>query len=466
MIDLFVAKGAVGSPQQHHRTRLASVTYSRFSEHKTKQTITYIDSPLTGAQMELTYWEEPLAGRPTAFVEIKLPLSTATIGQNYIHAGLESVEWEITCAALLCRLVLTTAGFNNIEIDSFMNTAETELVELTWHTATASPRAALKLQERAHRFFEARRTAKSRHDVRVKNVDVRNRNGVLGMLVETKSGDEFRQYGKYHQILAKSKRCRRRFAYSKEIEQRKGEAKALIETHVRNECRVQRETLKNLGALNPKAWWADPDLLRKAIAFVCDEIGLNARPRTAQRGKAEKLSPQAQVTWDRYVAGEAIKDILPPYTFSRHRKAILAAKGEDIDSPSQPKHVRGAAVGHQLQYDRRWKPTGDVRKLALCEETAPPIIEDLKRGIAYIATGEIPEFADEEAQAAWLKRWKHYAEQEKLCRPARIGHGPKKMSPPLRPRNTGRFACGVGRAPVIPGVVDELIFLDGEPIVI
>lgn len=466
MIDLFIVKGIVGPPQQRHQERLAHVRYSRFSTSKSKPTITYIDSPLTGAQMELTYWIEPVAGMSTAFVELKLPLASSTVGQNYIHAGLESIGLEIKCASLLSRLLLTTVGFNEGEVQSFMDSAEGVLVELTWHTATASPQAAMNLQGRTYRVFDALQAAKSRHDVAVRDVEIQIRNGMPCLLAKFKKGDEFRQCGKYYQVISKSKRGRKRLFLSREMAKHHKDLIPLIETHVRNECRIERETFKSLAALNPRSW--DADFLKNAMNVVWAKVGFSEARKHASSSAKHELSPEAQATLERYETGEPLKGVLPPYTFTRHRKSIRRAKGVDIAFPRRRHQANPESVGYQLEYDRRWKPNGEWRKLTLCEETAPAIIEDLERGLAYIKDGEIPEFQDDAARDAWLKRWRNYAEREWLCKPVQVAADVGKTPCVPRPRHckTTRFARGIGNAPVIPNAVDELIILNGEPYVI
>jgi hypothetical protein len=416
--------------------------------------------------MELTYSVHLVAGMPMAFVEFKLPIASATIGQNYIHAGLESIDLEIKCAALLSRLLLTTVGFNEGEVQSFMTAAEVELVELTWHTATRSPRAALNLQKRTRQVFEALQAVKSRHDVGVQHVEIRIRDGMPCLIAELKEGDEFRQYGKYHQVISKSRRGKKRFSASPEMAKRRGELLKQIENHIRNECRIERETLKKHHALSPKSW--DEDVLKKAMNAVWDKAGLGGIRKPVTSTEEPELSPQAQATWGLYEVGESLKDVLPAYTITRHRKSILRVKGVDIACESRRNRIKPESVGRQLQYERRWKPNGEWRKLTLCEETAPAIIEDLERGLAYIKDGEIPEFQDDAAREAWLKRWRAYAEREWLCKPVQVAADSDKT--PCVPRSrrcrTIRFARGIGNVPVNPNSVDELIYLDGESLVI
>jgi hypothetical protein len=145
--------------------------------------------------MEVRYTIEQQFDRPTAYVEISIPLASAIIGQNYVHAGLDSIRWEVVCAAYLVRLILVTLGFTPAEVERFLQLSEVHLCELTWHTPTASTKARGSLQQRTAAYFESMKKLSRRHDVLVSNVDYRRRNGQPGLLVTLKDGDEFRQYG-------------------------------------------------------------------------------------------------------------------------------------------------------------------------------------------------------------------------------------------------------------------------------
>jgi hypothetical protein len=160
-----------------------------------------MNSPLTGAQMEMRYTTDYQFDRPMAYMEMSIPLASAIIGQNYVHAGLDSIGWELQCAAYMARVALFTLGFNMDEIELFILLAEAQLCELTWHTPTASEKALRSLQRRTAAHFESLKALSSRHDICVADVDYRRRNGKPGVLVSLKSSDQFRQYGKFDQAL-------------------------------------------------------------------------------------------------------------------------------------------------------------------------------------------------------------------------------------------------------------------------
>jgi len=413
MIDFLVVKAPIGTTKPHHLERLALVTFTRFSMSNSKPTTTYVDSPLTGAQIDVKYCVEHVAGLPMAHIEIAIPLASATIGQNYAHAGLDTILFEVECAACLVRLTLAVLGLKSGEIQLFMEHAETQLLELTWHTRTASKKALRNLQKRTAAFFERSKEASGRHDVAIRDVDYRRKNGDPGLLVMLKSGDEFRQYGKYDQIAAKSNLGKKRYAVSAEMREKIKEAKLVkgIETHARNEIRLGLATLTSLGLANPKSW--RPEALKRAIESVWRDMDhTNSKGNAPSTGM--NLSPQARDTFNRYLAGEQIKDALPPYTFTRHRQSILRAYKQDIAIPPRCAGPRQQSVLSQLNYDRRWKPSGELTQLVLCDETGPAIVAELKRGIAFIESGEIPDFPDDDSRGFWLRRWKHFAERQRV----------------------------------------------------
>jgi hypothetical protein len=459
MIDLFIVTSKLGTPQAHHQSRISTVTYSRFSTVKTKRAITYINSPITDAQMELMYWVEEEAGAPIAYVRIKLPLASATMGHNFMHAGLDSIGWELVCGKLLCKVILTVLGFQPEEINCFFENAIVELLELTWHTETASPKALRSLQRRIKAHFDGLRSAKSRHDIKVSDVHYRESNGAPALLVVLKSQDQYRAYGKIDEVSSRAKRSRKPSEVSPEVKQYLIVIKDAIKHHLRNEPRIVGETLKARGMSHPRAWTLDN--IKALIDDLWKDAGLGGRDELAG---LEKLSPESLDTWERYFAGENPKEFLPPHSMTRHRQLILEAIGKDIARSLTNNKVNSASVGYQQQYDRRWEPKGELRKLVLCEETAPAIQADLRSGLAFLESGEVPEFLSDELRTSWFARWASFADREGGPRnrtsPPRLDQSsalPEAQDIPSWPANKG-----IGTVPVEPGAKDEWILIDGE----
>ena len=124
------------------------MTHSRNLQSKVLRATTFINSPLTGRQIDVEYTVEDHEGVPTAFLKITLPTAAASVGHNYAHAGLASVRSEVEVSAALVRVTLAVLGFTPDEIKRFMKGARCQHLELTWHTPTASRRARLSLQNR------------------------------------------------------------------------------------------------------------------------------------------------------------------------------------------------------------------------------------------------------------------------------------------------------------------------------
>ncbi|WP_090684783.1 hypothetical protein [Paraburkholderia phenazinium] len=408
MIDTLLVKGPLGPHQTHHRKRLAQMSLGRFSCEKSKPTVTYVNSPLTGAQMEVRYWVEQAGGSWIATASVRIPLASATIGQNYAHVGLADIELEKRCAGQLAKIALTACGFSQDEIDNFIQHVRVEQLELTWHTHTKSRNAQRNLMKRTREAFDGLRALSRRHDVIVRDVDFREKNNASSLLVTLKTGDEFRQYPKYDQVLAKTNRGKSKYAVSPSIRSHAKELLGAIDSHVRNEIILGPETLERLKLSHPNAW--TPDTMREVVEWFWQKAGLSI----ASSFDPSALGEAARQTLVRYEAGDPIEQSLSDSTFTRHRQEILAAGGPDIAPRAAGVMDRLKSVGRQLAYDKRWRVPTEFRNLVLCDATAPAIIEELKQGLEYVRDGVLPEIADETARDAWLSRWNKFVQSERL----------------------------------------------------
>ncbi len=455
MIDLLIAAGELGKPQARHGNCLSTVQFSRFSCTKEKPTTTYVLSPLTGAQIDVLYWVSNVGGVPTAHVQLKIPLATATMGHNYAHAGLASIRDEVRCASLLAQITLAVLGFTAEEIEHFRQTTKTQLLELTWHTPTASPRASLNLRMRTKEHFEALQSTRGRHDVVIRDVDYRSKNRTPALLVTTKDGDQFRQYSKPHQVASRTQADRKEARVHGVSEEEKQFILRETKDDTRNEIRLSPNTLKLFGQLHPSSW--TPESLKKMIDYEWVQLGFV--PQKSAEGSVT-LSPEVEATWQRYLAGEDVAKTLRAYTFTRHRKKIKEVKGEDIAIRRKRRAVRSEALGKQLCYDRRRKPSRELRKLVLCNETAPAIIEELRRGLAFVLDKEVPELDGEESRNAWLRKWSEFVDRESGRKVKALKRPPPRGA---RPNSVPRYVGGIGNAP-LPDFIpeDKLIFFEGE----
>ncbi len=459
MIDKFIVQIPLGPVSSHHYECLAEVSYARFLHAKTKPTTTYIDTPVTGAQAEIRYEVMEVAGRKMGYLEITVALASCMVGHNLIHAGLASIRYEIRCAAALVRVILATLKLTQKEIEKGMIRAKFKLVELTWHTLTASEKARISAQRRTIAVMKAQRRASRRHDVQIKDVDVRDKNDKLGLLVELKSGTALRQYGKADMPYARSRRGRQHNFVQAGIAASLGAIKEVLPCHLRNEVILTEQMLGELALLKPKSW--NPASVKRAIDAVWKDLGLT---RGASGGSTSdvELSDSAQETLDRYNEGTLLLADLPGHRVTRDRKEIREGTGIDIEEPRGTRKAQIASVGRQLSYGRHWEPKDHFRDLVVCERTAPALITDLEQGLRFLLDGELPDFASKEEFAAWFKRWNAYALREHL-KPLveddpdeswqddlATDQSNSQESPPLPPR-----PWGIGTVPVFRNGVDD-----------
>ena len=361
--------------------------------------------------MEVEYGVEQAEDLQLAMASVKIPLASATVGQNYAHAGLDDIRLEMRCAGWLTRIALTACGFSESEIGHFMMNSRTKLLELTWHTQTDSRNAQRNLMKRTRQAFVGLRALSGRHDVFIRDVDFRDKNNACSLLVRLKTGDEFRQYPKFDQLMAKMNRGKSKYAVAPAVRPRATELLDAIDTHVRNEIIFGADTLKKLGLSHPNAWTSDT--LRKGIEQFWRTAGLTVESSF----DPTLIGEAAMQTLTQYQAGEAVLQLLPGVTFTRHRKEILAAGGPDIDPRAAGLADKLKSVGRQLDYDKRWRVPGELQKFVLCDATAPALIDELKQGVEYIRDGVLPDIADGDARDAWLARWNKFVQSERLWDP-------------------------------------------------
>ncbi len=460
MIDNLNVQTPLGPVSNHHYERLAQVSYSRFSHEKTKPTTTYIDTPLTGAQAEVRYIIKEVAGRKMGYLEFTIALASCTVGHNLIHAGLASIRHEIRVAAAVVRVLLATLGFSEDEIKRAMAGARFKSVELTWHTLTASEKARVNAQLRTIEVMKAQRRASRRHDIQVKDVDIRDKNDKLGLLVELKSGSALRQYGKADMPYSRSRRGRQDNYISPAVAGLLGEVKAMLGNHLRNEIILTEAILGEFDLLKPKNW--NEDSVKRAIGAVWEDLGFSGR---STDNVEVELSSSAQETLDCYHERTLDLSTLSPSRVTRDRKAILEATGIDILDPKRSRKPQIASVGRQQSYDRHWEPKDHLRDLVLCERTASALENEFAQGLQFLLYGELPDFVGKEEFVIWFKRWNTYAEREHLNRAlpetddlqddAWLKASSDHPSAMPAARSSVRSTWGIGTVPVIRFDDDE-----------
>lgn len=413
MIDTIIVNGLWGPVHERHWKRLAQVSYQRFSQAKTKQTTTFMQSPLTGAQIEVTYIIKEVAGSKLGHVEISIPVASALIGHNCFHAGLEVLDWELQCLELLLRIILFSIGMTELEVQRYLEHALVMEVECTWDAETASPKARLALQSRTKAHALAMRSLSARHDIGVGDADPRNTKSGTSLLVTLKSGDFFRQYCKPE--MMRSKRRSRKANHDQYVSDAMKSVVLpymnMLESHARNELLVGANTLNAAGIRYLRDMTSQS--LERAMVTVWRGLGFRRREDfdvSALEGST------ALDTLNRYAAGEDVIATLPEYRVSRDRLSILAAHGPDIaDKESKKLRFKAANLGRQLQYPRRWPLLDEMRSLVVSERTGPSIIEELAQGLEFVVDRVLPEFDDEARKQAWLSRWMTFAKNEQLA---------------------------------------------------
>lgn len=407
MLDKLIIRGTLGPVQLHHFERLAQVSYARFLQTKTKPTTTYINSPITGAQIELVYEAKKVAGIYTGYLQISIPVASALIGHNYFHAGLEVLRLEIKCVELLVKVLLTTIGMTPEEIDCYMGRVKIILAEATWHTATASVRARKACQRRTHDHMRVKRELSSRHDVQINDALILDSKSGIGMLVQMKLDNFFRQYCKSEQIQALLKKPRNDSFVSSLMRPKLAGIMGLLNSQVRNEAIVGEQTLISAGIRHPRDM--HPDTFERAMLTVWRGLGFGRR-----QANRSQLSDSAKDTLERFEAGEDVMKTLPDYRVSRDRAAILDADGPDILEDRTGLRFKSANVGKQLQYPRRWLLPDELRDLVVSERTAPAIMLELQQGLDFVTDGVLPDIADPVQAAAWRQRWMAFARAEHI----------------------------------------------------
>lgn len=410
MLDKIIIVGPWGPVQPHHLQRLVQVTYSRFLQAKAKQTTTYINSPLTGAQMEVVYRVKNVAGTNMGYVQISIPVATALIGHNRFHAGLEVIRLEIKCLELLVKILLVSIGMTPAEIQHYMKMACPLLLELTWHNQTASVAARKAAQRRTQDLMRTKRDLSSRHDAVIDDAEINDSKSGTSLKVTFKNGNGYRQYNKAEQIKSRRKKARAENFVSDAMCPTLAKVTPALEVQVRNELLACEQTLREAGIQHPR------DINAKtagvAMEAMWDSMGFDDSDRVADQSQ---LGDSAKDTLRRFLAGEDVTATLPKYRISRDRKAILKANGPEIDAQKKKRfRFNPANLGSQLHYKNRWRLPDGLRDFVVSERTAPAIMEELRQGLAFVTDGELPEIADPEKRAAWRQRWQRFAREERL----------------------------------------------------
>lgn len=314
MLDKIIVIGPWGPAQPHHLQRLAQVTYSRFLTAKTKQTTTFINSPLTGAQMELVYSVKKVAETYMGYVQITIPVATALIGHNRFHAGLEVIRSEIECVELLVKILLVCIGMTPKELKHYMKMARPLLLELTWHNQTASVDARKAAQRRTQELMRAKRELSSRHDVEIDDAQVYDSKSGTSLKVTLKNGSAYRQYNKAEQTKSRRKKDRADNFVSDAMRPKLEGVTPELEVHTRNELLAAEQSLRAAGITHPIH--INAKTVTSVMESMWDCLGFDEVSRVPNESM---LTDSARDTLRRFMAGEDVTETLPAYRISRDR---------------------------------------------------------------------------------------------------------------------------------------------------
>lgn len=401
MLDKLIVVGPWGMPQPAHSLRLTQIDIRRFLHAKAKPTTTYIDSPLTGAQIEIRYTVKNLNGPDIAYVEVEIPVASALVGHNHFHDGPSALWWEILCAGQLVRIALHGIGMTAQEIERYMEQARTTLVEITWHTACESAKARRALQNRGVKYLRARRETTSRHDVHMLDAKIIDSKSGLSSLVYFKSGDEYRQYCKPDQLGAGNRKPRYEKGLPAEIRARLKATHRELDKHARNELLIREKTLEALDTGRPGRL-KHQIRVETLVDTVWSMLNFGSRDHAFDPSKA---GDAAMATLQRFKAGEDMLAALPPDVGTKHRQEILNAHGPDIALTTFKERFEPANLGYQLSFERRWIVPNEWLDLVVSERTGPGLLAELQAGLAFLQDGEMPDIADAAEAKAWRARW-------------------------------------------------------------
>lgn len=377
MIDRHTFKARIKLFDPADRDRFAQVIIAQHSTAKVKPTITFVKTALTGAQMEiLPSVETDTLGNQWLVLTITVFVAAALAGQNFVHAGLDHVGAEVTCISRLMRVDLSRLGFTPEEIDFFLGHTANQELELTWHRATASRRAARALLARAIRHFQALEKISGRHDSLVESVKLETERSKTGMLVTFTNGCQLRLYLKAEQAESRTKAKRQLSFVSKAMRHHLPELKAAVETHLRIESIFSASFMAERGIGHPNS------LTTEALAAALRDLMAMARLDRPFATRLEDvdttgLSAEVMESLVPHFNCADLTEELAPATMTRHRQALSPRGVELAVVRTRRNPALGATLCAQLSYENRWRPPAALLKRAVTWDTAPAILTAL-----------------------------------------------------------------------------------------
>lgn len=397
MIDRTTVKARIKPFHRDDPSRFTQVFIAQHSHVKAKPTITYVNSPLTGSQMEITpSVERDVYGNDWLVLSIQVFAAANLVGQNYVHADLSHIEAEWSCISRLVRLVLAQEQFTPEEIDFFLNHSKVQQLEVCWHRQTASRRAARSLLQRSLAHFQALETLSGRHDSMVEKVHVQTSKGRTSFLVSFKNGCQLRMYLKAEQSESRTKADRLLSFVSKAKKPYVQAFDAAVDAAMRIEPIFSANYLESKGLQHPNS--LTPEVVEACIADLMAMARLDIQFATRFEDiDTSNLSPELIESARAHLDGADLEATMPPSQFTRHRQGLLPVGMELGVRRVKRSPALGMTLCKQLAYANRWQPSAALLAHAVTWDTAPAILAKLDEMLATMSANYTGDDAEEDA---------------------------------------------------------------------
>lgn len=377
MIDRTTVKAPIKPFHRDDSSRFAQVIIAQHSQAKVKPTITYIDSPLTGSQIEITpSVERDVYDNDWLVLSIQVFVAANLVGQNYVHGDLSHIMSEWECVARFIRVIFNRERFTPEEIDFFLKHSKVQELEVCWHRQTASRRAARALLKRGLAHFQALETLSGRHDSLIEFVDVQTRKNRTTFLVNFKNGCQLRLYLKAEQSESRTKANRLLSFVAKALRPHVDAYEEAVDTKVRVEPIFSASYLESKGYQHPNS--LTPEVVEGCIEELMAMARLDIPFATRLEDvDASNMSTELRETVAAYFDGQDLVATMAPHTFTRHRQALAPHGLELAVRYVKSRCALGSTLCKQLPYVNRWKPSAALLAHALTSDTTPGILHKL-----------------------------------------------------------------------------------------
>jgi hypothetical protein len=412
MIDRFTVEGPLKAFEYSDIGRGSSIGFVTSSSTTLRASADFIDSPLSGAQMELKLQASGTEEHPTLNANLEIPLSSALIGSNWLHNNARQIGQESFIAGRLARLILETYEFRPNEVNRFIQNAVASELELTWHIATSSRSAAAKLQFRTYMFFKTLGLVTSRHDVGVAAYEWRDRSQRGCLLVTLKNGTKLRFYRKLDELEANHRTNKRGKPLNAAMAVPSTLLDRTIASHFRVEVIASRKHLQTLGMSHPSHWTKEniEALIKDAWKLACLDRPYKNNVKAAVLALAD-LSAEVVETATAYASGSSLGH-LSDKTFSIHRQTLVEY-GIDIAVPVQKHEHLTGSLGQQLSYANRFIPSTALQGYIVSPQTIAELSATLEEMIGLVREQHTTEELDARANA----RLARYMQSRRSRRP-------------------------------------------------